>query len=84
MFSPIRSRTAYRVLAAIESAECHAARLALGRRRVDLVLEPRDEFGDRAIVRALGASRRHQTAAQLANDLLGNLGVLVYRVEIQC
>ena len=41
------------------------------------------KFGRGLTVRAPGASRRHETAAQLADHLLGNLGVLADRVQIQ-
>ena len=72
-----------RVLAAIEAAQRHTSGLRSRRAGVDFVLEPRDECGRRLIVRAPGASRRHQTTAQLADHFLGNLGVLVDRVQIQ-
>ena len=50
---------------------------------VDFVLEPRDQFGRSLTIRAPGASRRHETTAQFADHFLGNLGVLVDRVQIQ-
>ena len=71
------------VLAAIEATQRHASGAAATVPRVDLVLEPRDERGRGLTVRAPRAGRRHQTAAQLADHLLGNLGVLAGRVEIQ-
>ena len=72
------------VLAAIETTQRDASRLALHRRGVDLVLEPRHELGGRVTIRPLCASRRHQTTAQLADHFLGNFGALARRVQIQC
>jgi hypothetical protein len=83
MLRPSRSRTGVTVLAAIETSQCHAPRIAHRRRAVDLVLEPRHELGGRVGIRTLRTSRRHQTAAQLADHFLGNFGALVRRVEIQ-
>ena len=83
MSRPSRSRMALRVLAAVEAAQRHAPGCAAVARGVDLVLEPRDEARPQPGVRAPGACRRHQAAAQLADDFLGDLGVLRRRVQIQ-
>ena len=72
-----------RVLAAIEATQRHTSGMRLRRAGVDFVLEPRDEVGRRLTIRAPGAGRRHETTAQLADHLLGNLGVLVDRVQIE-
>ena len=69
------------ILAAIEPAQRHASGAAPGGLGVDFGLEPRHERGRRLAVRATGAGRRHQTAAQLADHLLGDLGVLVRRAS---
>ena len=71
------------VLATVETTQRHASRCAVGRRGVDLVLEPRHELGGHLAIGALGPSRRHQATAQLANHLLGDFGALVDVVQVQ-
>ena len=71
------------LLAAIEATECDATWMACDGRGIDLGLEPRHEFGGRLAFGPLVAGGRHQAAAQFSNDLLGDLGALIDRVEIQ-
>ena len=71
------------ILSAVEAAQWHTSGFGIRNPRVDFVLEPRDQFRHRLTIRAPGASRRHETTAQLADHFLGNLGVLVDRVQIQ-
>jgi hypothetical protein len=72
------------VLPAIEPAQRHTSGPALRGAAVDSRLEPRDEFSRGASIRALGASRRHETTAQLADHFLTDLGALVRVVQVQC
>jgi hypothetical protein len=71
------------VLAAVQTAQRHTAGSGGHALLVDLGLEPGDERGRGLIVRPPRARRRHQAATQLADHLLGDLGMLADRVEVQ-
>ena len=70
--TPSRSSTAVAYSVRFSRCSGHAAGLGSACRggRVEIALERRDELVDLGRVRARLAGRRHQVAAQLANDLL--------------
>ena len=83
MSSPSRSRTAYAYSRRFRRRSGTRPGAAVRGAGVDLVLEPRDELGRGLAVGTPRAGRRHQAAAQLADHLLGHLGVLAGLVGVE-
>ncbi len=72
-----------RVLGAIQAVQREVAGRRLGGGAVEVGLERCDQAVDLRVAGMLAARRRHQPAAQLADDLLPDLGVRADRVRIE-
>ena len=80
---PSRSLTAVAVLGARHALHRHVAGDRDDRGAIELAFHPGDERVDVSLSRLAASRRRHQTAAQFADGLLPDIGMVADRVERQ-